>query len=295
MNPSIVFRLVVIQFMVLLVGSAASGADDNKENQFEINTVLMESTIKIEGVGSSGTAFLVGRPFLRGTSNKSRFTLVTAAHVLDDIEGEVATLHLRQKAEDGRWTRIPTTVKIRNGKTPLYVRHKDADVAAMYVSLPLNMITGGILGTQLLADDEALRKFAIHPGDNIFALGFPLGLEANEAGFPVLRSGRIASYPLLPTSETKTFLFDFRVFKGNSGGPVYFSDSNRFYDGSPHLGTIQFIVGLVSQETVVTEKIKGLYAVREETYQLGLAEVVHASLIKQTIDLLPPPTEDEEK
>lgn len=180
-------------------------------------------------------------------------------------------------------------VKIRNGKSPLYVRHQDADVAAMYVRLPVNMITGGILGTQLLADDEVLRKLAIHPGDHISALGFPLGLEANEAGFPVLRSGKIASYPLPPTTETKTFLFDFRVFKGNSGGPVYVAESTRFYDGALHSGPYQFIMGIVTKETIVTEKIKGVYAVREETYQLGLAEVVHATLIKETIDLLPPP------
>src|SRR5258706_11542733 len=276
------FCLFVIPFIVLLTKNLASGAEQEKENDFEINTILMESTIKIEGIGSSGTAFIVGRPYSEA-NNKSRFTLVTAAHVLEEMEGEFAILHLRQTSEDGKWTKTPTKVQIRRGKVPLYVRHKDADVAAMYVRLPANMILGGILGTQLLADDDLLRKFSIHPGDNISALGFPLGLEANEAGFPVLRSGKIASYPLLPTGETKTFLFDFRVFKGNSGGPVYFSDATRFYDGSTHVGTIQFIMGLVSQETIVTEKIRGLYAVRDETYQLGLAEVVHSKLIKQTI------------
>jgi S1-C subfamily serine protease len=290
-------RLIIAPFVflgcIILSVSLGFTADDTKKEQFEINRVLMESTIKIEGDGSSGTGFFIGRPI--SGSNRSRFTLVTAAHVLDQIQGEFATLHLRQRSDGGKWTRIQTKIKIRDGKRSLYVRHKDADVAAMYVGLPLNMITAGILGTQLLADDDDLKKFEIHPGDNISALGFPLGFEANEAGFPVLRSGKIASYPLLPTAETKTFYFDFRVFKGNSGGPVYVSDTTRFYAGSLHLGPVQFIIGLVTQETIVTEKIKGLYAARDEVYQLGLAEVVHATLIKQTIDLLPTPGDDGKK
>jgi hypothetical protein len=37
-------------------------------------------------------------------------------------------------------------------------------------------------------------------------------------GFPILRAGRIASYPILPTADTKTILLDFPVLPGNSGG-----------------------------------------------------------------------------
>jgi S1-C subfamily serine protease len=81
-----------------------------------------------------------------------------------------------------------------------------------------------------LIDDQKLSEFEIHPGDELNVLGYPLGF-GNVGDFPVLRSGKIASYPLVPTSENPFFLPDFRVFQGNSGGPVYFVQSNRVYGG----------------------------------------------------------------
>ena len=69
----------------------------------------------------------------------------------------------------------------------------------------------------LLADDEMLSLFEANPGEELTALGYPLGAESNSAGFAILRSGKIASYPLLPTEATQKFLFDFAIFPGNSG------------------------------------------------------------------------------
>jgi len=80
------------------------------------------------------------------------------------------------------------------------------------------------------------------------------------------------------------------VFKGNSGGPVYIVESNRWYKGGARLGQqLHIIVGLVSQERFVAEQISSLYSQELRQFQLGLALVVHASLIKEAINLLPPP------
>src|SRR5205807_4449283 len=117
--------------------------------------------------------------------------------------------------------------------------------------------------------------------DNFECLGYPLGTESSDAGFAVLRSGRLASYPLLPTARTKTFLLDFMVFKGNSGGPVYMVESTRTYQHMTHMGTINFIAGIVTEEKLFTEQFGGQYFAEAHQYQLGLAVVVHASLIKE--------------
>jgi len=87
------------------------------------------------------------------------------------------------------------------------IRHPDeaVDVAVMYTLLPRD-IDILLLSTAMLADDEVLKKFEIHLGDELICLGYPLGAEATEAGFPILRSGKIVSYPLIPTKQTKTFL-----------------------------------------------------------------------------------------
>jgi len=145
----------------------------------------------------------------------------------------------------------------------------------------------------MLATDDILNEFEIHPGDTLSCLGYPYGAEANEAGFPILRSGQIASYPLTPTEQIKTFLFDFRIFSGNSGGPVYFVESNRTYGGGTKLGQIiQFFAGIVSQEKILEEEIRSLTETRYTKHRLSIAEVVHATLIQETIDILPDSPEE---
>jgi S1-C subfamily serine protease len=266
-----------------------------EEPDIELNTVLMESTFLIQGQSPQGpiigTVFVIARPVPNSTPQVGRLVMVTAAHVLEQMQGDTAILHLRRKVDEktNSWVRVPHQLQIRTNGQPLWKRHPEADVAVMYISVPAD--TPIIPVTPLLlADDKMLTDFGVKPGDELRCLGYPLGVASNDAEFPVLRSGRIASYPLLLTDKTKTFLLDFRVFKGNSGGPVYFVERLR-----PNIKTFggftnyHFIMGLVSEETLLTEHSGGPYSEEIHQTQLGLATVVHASLIKQTIDMLPPP------
>ncbi len=252
----------------------------------DINTVLMRSTFKIAGQNSLGTVFVIGRP-VPGKETELFFVLVTAAHVLRDIKGEQATLFLRKK-EGNKFIKLPYRLQVRKGNSQLWKEHPKADVAVMYVALPKEADVP-LLPMSLLVSDQELKRLEIHPGDVLSSLGYPFGAEANEAGFPILRSGQIASYPLTPTTEIQTFLFDFRVFGGNSGGPVYFTASNRTYGGSTMLGeTIQFLAGLVSQEQIIEEEIRSFTETRLARHPLSLAVVIHAALIREAIELLPP-------
>ena len=253
--------------------------------KLELNTILMESTFKLEAQRLVATGFVLGRPY-SGEVTKARYVLVTAAHALEQVGGEEVGVHFRLKDGAGNWQRLPVKLKIREGNQKLWIQHPEVDVAAMYIGLPQGVI-GTLMPITLLVDDDTLQKFEVHPGDKLFCLGYPLGAESSDAGFPVLRSGWIASYPFLPTRRTKTFLLDFEVFPGNSGGPVYFIDSMRAYGEATQVGVIQFIMGLISRERLVSQQIEELYGRREQRYPLALGEVVHASLIKETIDLLP--------
>jgi hypothetical protein len=264
-----------------------------KQENLELNTVLMECTFELEGRNvqgqdTIGTGFVMGRP-VPSTPGRARYVLITAAHVLNEIAGDSAILHLRRKLGENTWVHAPIPMPIRANGQPLWIRHPDADVAVMYISLPTE-VSLPLLSTDLLGDDAMLSRFEIHPGDELECLGYPLGNASNEAGFPILRSGKIASYPLLPTRVTRTFLFDFRVFKGNSGGPVYFVQLNSLYGNAVHLGeTVAFIAGLVSDERIFQQVTSGLYEQEARQVQLGLAVVIQASLIKQAIEMLPAP------
>lgn len=256
-----------------------------------LNTIMMEATCKIEGQGSVGTGFIMGKP-MEEDESKLYYTLVTADHVFSGIVGETCIITLRQKDDLTGWKKIRVPLRIRNGNRKLWTKHPDVDVAAMFVRLPKNAVRKA-LSTEHLVDDEKLIKWEISPGMELLCLGYPFGAEANKLGFPILRSGRIASYPLTPSKEMKSFLFDFTVFGGNSGGPVYFFEMNPTYGGSTRLGQpIYGILGIVVRERNITQKMQMIYESKELRIPLQLGEVLHASFIKELIDSMGFPSSD---
>jgi hypothetical protein len=106
-------------------------------------------------------------------------------------------------------------------------------------------------------------------------------MVGTEGGFPLLRTGRIASYPLTPMNVVKQRAFDVHVFDGNSGGPVYFTSVNRFLKNQVHFGVARGILGLVIREG---HSPRPKFANRDLDYGV----VVPARFIRETLDLLPP-------
>lgn len=288
----------VCSLAILLFGRvlALAQAPSQEQRVNEVNTVMMQSTFLIEGLPDStgqtnyGTAFLIGRP-LKDDPQTLAFVFVTAKHVMESLPGDVAVLNFRHlDPQTGVWLRDLVRLGIRNNGVPLWTSHPTADVVSMYVRLPTAPATSlVIVSMALLADDEMLAKLDVHPGDEVNCLGFPMHAQSNEAGFPVLRSGKIASYPLTPTKTVKSFLMDFAVFPGNSGGPVYFVSSNRVIRGAMTFGVSAAVLGIVIQENYVTEKIIGRATTAENRTYLNLATVVHAALIKEVVEMLPEP------
>jgi S1-C subfamily serine protease len=247
---------------------------------------IMKSTFMIAGPNSQGTAFILGKP---DSNNKcSFFVLITAAHVLEGINGETATLFLRTREGD-TYKKLPLQIPIRSGMKPLWKRHPEVDVAVMPVLIPRNADIF-LASTDLLATDEVIKKLNISAGEEVLVLGFPYGAEANDAGFPILRSGRIASFPLTPTANVKTFLLDFPVFSGNSGSPVIIDQEFRAIGGAPKFGSFISVLGIVSQEKSLTEQVKSLEELQFKTHKLGIAVVVHGSFVSELVNSLEFPT-----
>ncbi len=273
--------------VALILPLYASGAFPQRATapSDELNTILFHATFRIEGPDKNdpnkttfGTVFVMGVP-LKNEGKLGSLVLITAAHVLDGIAGDVASLTVRRPNSDGSYTAYNYNVPIRTNGQPLYVKHKDADVAAMYVDLPNNVPITGLVPDSL-ADDQRLKYIEVHPGDEVFCLGFPLAANG-PGGFPILRSGHIASYPLTPMETVEQIELDMLVLPGNSGGPVYYSYENRIFKHQIHLGLFQGILGLVIQST--------RSALPEYTNQdLNFGVILPAPFIRQTIDMLPP-------
>ncbi|MBA3811226.1 MAG: serine protease, partial [Caulobacteraceae bacterium] len=185
----------------------------------DMSVDLMSATVQLEqplgdGTRTVGAGFLILDPTPDG---KPRVVLVTANHLLKRMPGDKATIGYRVQQADGSWRYAPQPLAIRDGGRELWTHHGARDVAAITVTAPPAFARVAIpLGW--LAGDATFDQYRLGPGDEMMALGFPEGLSANGAGFPILRSGRVASYPLGPSTAFPTFLLDFRVFPGNSGG-----------------------------------------------------------------------------
>jgi hypothetical protein len=239
---------------------------------WDLSVDLIRATVQLEqplGDGSRtvGTGFLSEDPTPDG---RPRTSLVTAAHVLDKMPSVSAKIGYRIQSADGVWRYDPHTLKIRDGDHPLWVKHPTRDVAAIVVEAPPEFAKAAI-PLAWLAQDDTFNKYSLGPGDEMMALGFPRGLSANPAGFPILRSGRVASYPLAPASVFPTFLMDFSVFPGNSGGPVFMAQGARRRPGSTESQEVQFVAGMLTQQV----ELSG------ERLEIGI--VTHAKYIRETV------------
>ena len=165
----------------------------------------------------------------------------------------------------------------------LWTHHPSRDVAAITIKAPPEFAKAA-LPVSYLATDDSFDKYQVNAGDEMMALGFPRGLSANPAGFPILRSGRVASYPLAPAKIFPTFLLDFSVFPGNSGGPVFVNRSPKAAEtGVTPAATTEakddsgFIAGLLTQQVELNS----------ERLEIGI--VTHAKFVRETIALMQNP------
>jgi len=235
-------------------------------------TVELEQR-QIDGTSIAGTGFLVNDPTPDG---RPRTVLVTANHVFERMPLSQVSVGYRTQAKDGSWRFTPLLILIRDGGKDLWRRDAVHDVAAIEVKAPEAFAKAAIpLGW--LASDETFTRYRIGPGDEMMVLGYPKGLSANTAGFPILRSGRVAS-PIEAAEANPSFLLDFRVFPGNSGGPVFLVDAERPLSGAA--AAPQVVAGMLTEQVEIDEQ------------RLEIGVVIDAKFIRDTLCLLDKPGDD---
>lgn len=203
---------------------------------------------------------------------ESNHCMVTANHVLAQMTGDHCVLVTRKQNEDGAFERLEVRVPIRHKEKKLWTQHASHDLAA----LPLpESVKVDSLPWDCLASEQSLAD--VHAGDAVRLAVYPERSEANEAGFPVLRGGCIASYPLLPVNSNPKFLVDTASWKGDSGGPVMHT-TLRSASGGP------LVVGLVHGMRNITDTvIDSRFTERRTHYPLDISEVIHAALVRELL------------
>jgi len=173
----------------------------------------VRASVRLHGGGESGTGFLVAVP------DGGPLLLVSAAHTFAGIDGPTCTIVGRLPAAGGGFERREVVVPVRAEKKPLWRRHPSLDVAVMPVSLP-EEIAAAAFPLSRLATEADFDSGKVRVGQRVRVACFPAQVEANAAGWPVLRTGSIASHPLLPAAKLERFFVDYSNFGGDSGAAV---------------------------------------------------------------------------
>ena len=246
--------------------------------RWDLTVGLIDATVQLDQptgpeTRTVGTGFLISAPRPDGTP---RVVLVTAGHVLEKMPDADMRIGWRIALPDGSWKFDPQPLEIRDeAGAPLWTQLPDRDVAVMEIEAP-DAFARAAIPLAWLADAQTFKTLDVGPGDELLSLGFPRGLSSNRAGFPILRVGRVASYPLTPVAAFPTFLLDFAVFPGASGGPIFWTPTARRRPGT-EAPDHPFIAGMLSQEVLVG------------TERLGLGVVIQAQYVRDAIALLDAP------
>ena len=234
---------------------------------------LLEATFRIADKEHSGTCFLVS-PKSVDAANPRRVILATAAHVLEQMSGDDCEIFLRRKEDDGHYSRQPLTIAIRNLGKPLWTRHPDVDLSSLFLDLPEGVLFNPI-PFEMVADEVRVIDRTIRAGKETWIPCYPAKLEANDAGWPVLRHGSIASHPLVPVKSVRTMLVDYKNFGGDSGAPVVMIVNNR-----------PLVIGIVSGMHRQTDRSNLPFEERTMHTPMGLSIVTQAAYLRETIEIM---------
>ncbi|GAB6165044.1 hypothetical protein JCM19992_10440 [Thermostilla marina] len=245
-----------------------------------LGPTTVEATYKLFHPKSTATCFLL-REHADGAADDSGSSpetvwLVTAAHVLKKTEGESAVLVLREKVGPYTYERRDHPITIRRDGEPLWTKHPKFDTAVLKLeSLPDFPVAA--LPVDVLADDDTLQAAGVDVACRVYVIGYPSRVESNGAGFPIVRSGIVAGYPIFPASEHPIIQVDFHTFEGDSGGPVFVASDAS----SEH----PLLLGLTMGYVRFDEKITSVYEERTVHHPLNLGMIIRATIIRETLEL----------
>ncbi len=240
----------------------------------------------------TATGFLYGYPAGKNEKGEPAYWvfLVTNRHVVEGSTDIIVRFNALPGAESPTY-RISMN---DSEQTTHLVVHPDSelDVAVLVIDAFVpKMEESGIKrsfvceGAHTTTLDE-MRNSEFGEGNEVFVLGFPLGMAGITQNYVILRQGTIARIRDWYRDDAKSFLIDSLIFPGNSGGPVFSKPVFASYGGKPHLGLK--LIGMVSGYLPYTEIASSPQTGRPKIVfeeNSGLAEVVPIDAILKTVSI----------
>ena len=241
---------------------------------------------------TEASGFLYGVPVDKETDlakHQYDVYLITNRHVLANHSD--ITLRLNSQKETDPVKEFTLALKNPDG-TDLWVSHPDplVDVSVVHLN-GAYLRQQGLQSTFFAADfhvaDKAkMKEIGSSIGDEVFVLGFPMGISGTlERNYVIARRGSIARIEDTLTSNAKTFLIDAFIFPGNSGGPVVSAPDLNSIAGTKAQNQA-YLIGMVRgyvpyTDIAVSQQTGHPRMVSEENS--GLAEVIPVDYINETI------------
>ena len=198
--------------------------------------VALGSEDSTETIVWNASGFLYGHPVRVNKKTGSvgyQVYLVTNRHVFTDVKRMFVRCNPRghQPAREFLLELVDT-----HGH-PRWLTHARAsiDVAVIPINFPLLREHASAVKF-FVADRDAAprarwRDLAVAEGNQVYVLGFPMGLVGGRRNTVIVRSGALARVHDTIEDRSSEFLVDVFVFPGNSGGPILLSRD----DGPPLL------------------------------------------------------------
>lgn len=179
---------------------------------------MMWSTYLVGSEKGMGAGFVVFRPDPHEPDGVVP-VMVTAAHLLE-AAGK-CPLFIGTRMPDAQGGARITLVEFqpKRGSQRFYVRHPQHDIAAFEMHIPKEAVS--MVALPSFVNDTARSSKLLRVGDEVSFVGFPEVLPEMEGLFPVLRTGRVASYPVGSAQAGGLFVINADVYPGDSGAPVY--------------------------------------------------------------------------
>lgn len=241
-----------------------------------VATVSLIMQIKAGAILGSATGFFYSR-------NDDLF-LVTNQHVVRDDKKNVFpdTLRLRLHLDSNDITKNEDfDVTLYAGTIHLWKTHPkfpDADIAVLKIDK--TQIQGKFFIRAWAAEDFLPPQYALDPGEDIFVMGYPLGVYDNVNNLPIFRNAMVASAYGVPFQGSPLFLTDANLHPGTSGSPVITKPKNAWVDDK---GNTNLVTGKPYYLVGVHSATLGVTPAGQAEIQLGLGAAWYANLIEEIV------------
>lgn len=209
--------------------------------------VAIEQDTGSQKFATIATGFLIG--LLTGQVNENneplyRVFLISNRHVFNKKD----IIHLRFNKGDG--SRRYNLSLIENGHQ-LWVGHDNAaiDIAVIPIDvgrLQEDGVEFRFIMQEQIANLKQIKTLGITQGDEVFVLGFPMGLAGKIKKYVIVRNGMIARLDDEIIKDERAFIIDSTIFPGNSGGPVFLKPAITSIMGTDAINK-SYLLGVISR------------------------------------------------